>query len=115
MEEDNVVRRLDSGQDNEAGNDRVYSLQGPTGENESVSPEDEGKGKDTPVHALRWFIWAAACGYLAILFYQLYQDELVRMQMLHSGIRVMRAIARSAGSCALEWEASYNDYISTLH
>jgi len=115
MEDNNVARGLGSRQDNKTGDDRMYSLQGETGSNEPVASQDEREGQDSAINNIKWFVWIAACGYLAILFYQLWQDELVYMQTLNTGVKIMRAIARNAGACALKWEASYNEYVNTLH
>jgi len=113
--EEDASRRLGSGQDNETRYERMYSVQGEAGEDESVSPEDEGTYPYLSLQPLIWFIRLAAITYLALLVYNLWYDDEIRLHVLHATIRVMRAIARTAGEWALECEQSYNEYVDTLH
>lgn len=90
-------------------------MQGEAGEIESGTSTSEGKYQNLPVEAAIWLVRFAAVVYLISLTSVLWNDDEVRLHMLHLLMRIFQTLARTFGLWALQLENAYNDYVSILH
>lgn len=113
--ESDTIGRLDSKGHHQSWVEGMRAMQDETSQVERNTPSDQGESQNISLNTVRWFVWAAACGYLAFAFYQLYANDEIRLHTLHSTTRILQTIARLCGMWALEFEQAYNDFVNTLH
>lgn len=86
-----------------------------TREDEPNAPTSERESAYFSLDALKWFVRFATVSYLAILMYHLWDDDEVRLHVLHSIVRILHEIARVIGLWALHFEMEYNNVVDSLH
>lgn len=88
-------------------------MQGPTGEDESMAPDDNRKSK---VNVL-WAIPVTIGGYIVgfSLVSLLLDRELFLLKGLHLSIQILHKIAEEAGTRGIKLENRYNDIVNTMH
>src|SRR5215469_4764518 len=109
-ESTNATWRYDCPGNTEAGYSFVHSLQSPSGENEPTTSETESTSPTVSPEIWFWIIRLAAIGYVTGLLIQLWQEDEVRLHLLHGSIKLLQASARLFGGWALHIEHLYNQY-----
>ena len=84
-------------------------------ENEPVASESERKGPDLHLKYIIWFIRLAAASYIAGMLWTIWQEDEVRLHVLHTWIRALQSMARTLGIWAIQAEAAYNEVADLLH
>lgn len=89
----------------------MYPLSGTPDENEPVGPTIQRENQDYLIWIARFLIAA----WLTIILWQLYENEGLRLHVLHGTTKALQSSARFLGGWALLTENAYNEYVGTLH
>lgn len=87
----------------------MFAMPGTSGKVESASQEDQG------FPGYRYWVGGFVVLYIAFNLYLLWQDDEIRLSVMHSLIHFLQYSARLVGSCALALEQDYNEYVQLLH
>lgn len=115
LEGTDVAWRFDSRSDEEDWSQVLYSVSGPSGEDEYSPPEHKQEDQGLSGEAVTWIIRIGTVGYFAFFVGRIITDEEIRLHMMHFSIRMLQSAARLLGGWALKTEKSYNEYVNTLH
>lgn len=89
------------------------------GGNESISPEREGEDQGFLLHNTTIIATFASVFFatfvISIIVSRMWDEDEIKLNVLHMLVRVLQAIARLCGGWALEFEQIYNDHVNALH
>lgn len=90
----------------------MYPMQGPSGEDEYSPPESLGQNLEG---AKEVFDRIVVVGYGLFVAYKVFKQDEVRLQVLHTTIRICQKVASLFGRWAIRTENNYNEITETLH
>lgn len=115
MEYSNATWRLDCPNSDKLGSEIMCAMQGSSGETESVSYEGEGTDQNLSLNTFKWFVRFLAVAWVAVICYQMWEDEVSRLYLLHMITKSLQTMARIFGTWALATEMAYNNVAESLH
>jgi hypothetical protein len=91
-------------------------MSGPAGEYEPAPPADQRQdkvflSKSTPA----WLLGVSTVGVLSYAMFSMWDDEEIRLHVLHTLVKLLQAVARVIGMWAIEFERAYNEAVDVLH
>jgi hypothetical protein len=92
----------------------MYSLPGPSGEDESSTPDVEPEGPVDLEELWTWYVRAVILGSMAVTLYRMISDDDIRLHVFHGASRLLGRIAFVFGAASLASEKAYYKIVDRI-
>lgn len=118
QEDSNATRRYGERSHDKTGSEVMYSMPGPTGEDEPGAPESESTDQVSMAEVWEtfwtWYVRGILITSMAITLIRLLQSEEVQLHVLHHTSGLFGRIARTIGGWSLRTEKAYYDVAQSI-
>jgi hypothetical protein len=92
----------------------MYSLPGPSGEDEPSTPEPEPESTVDLEELWTWYVRAVVLGSMAVTLYRMMSDDDIRLHVFHGASRLLGRIAFLFGAASLASEKAYYKIVDRI-